>query len=114
MKTVGNISFINATLLQNIGFKVGAWHQEDISRRQQEQLTKVCSFPFSITVTWLIIHLHSLPPLMLPCFTHIIHLMCLSLLHPLCSLLMLQQQAERVSSFPHHSARYKADPLLAA
>jgi len=53
MKTVGNISFINATLLQNIGFEVGARRQEDISRHQKEQLTKVCSFPFSITVTWL-------------------------------------------------------------
>ena len=72
MKTAGNISFINATLLQNIGFEVGAQRQEDISRRQEEQLTKVCSFPFSITVTWLTIRLHSLPPLMLPCFTHII------------------------------------------
>ena len=40
--------------------------------------------------------------------------MCLSLLHPPYSLLMLQQQAEQVSSFPRHSARYKADPLPAA
>jgi len=86
MKTMGNI-----------GFEVGARRQEDISRRQEEQLTKVCSFPFSITVTWLTIRLHSLPPLMLPCFTHIIPLMCLSLLHPV--LLAYATTASRTGVF---------------